>query len=101
LSGATVAGQVVAGVEEFRRRASDVTSGLALREGRAALDALAAEIWARELAAGIPLRLAHAADSYGFLGEGDVVLRSVGPWWRLDAPHGSVVARSGLALFAL
>ena len=101
LSGPTVAGEVVAGVEEFRRRAPDVTSSLALREGRAALDALAAEIWARELAAGIPLRLAHAADSYGFLGEGDVVLRSVGQWWRLDAPHGSVVARSGLALFAL
>jgi hypothetical protein len=101
LGGPTVAGQLAAGVEEFRRRAPDVSTGLALREGRAALDALAAEIWARELAAGIPLRLAHAADSYGFLGEGDVVLRSLGQWWRLDAPHGSVVARSGLALFAL
>ena len=101
LEGPLVAGQVAAGVEEFRRRAPDVTTGLALREGRAALDALAAGIWARELTAGIPLRLAHAADSYGFLGDGDVVLRSMGKWQRLDAPHGSIVARSGLALFAL
>lgn len=101
LDGSDVARQVAAGVEEFRRRGPDVTAGLALREGRAALEALAADIWTRELAAGIPLRLAHAAESYGFLGDGDVVLRSVGQWWRLDAPHGSVVARSGLALFAL
>ena len=100
-SGPAVAARVAAGVDEFRRRATDVTAGLALREGRAALEELAAEIWAQELAAGVPLRLAHAADSYGFLGDGDVVLRSVGQWWRLDAPHGSIVARSGLALFAL
>jgi hypothetical protein len=99
--GPAVARKVAAGVDEFRRRAPDATNGLALREGRAALEALAAEIWAREFAAGVPLRLAHAADSYGFLGAGDVVLRSVGQWQRLDAPHGSIVARSGLALFAL
>ncbi len=99
--GSAVAARVAAGVDEFRQRAPDVTAGLALREGRAALEELAAEIWAQELAAGIPLRLAHAADSYGFLGEGDVVLRSVGQWWRLDAAHGSIVARSGLALFTL
>jgi hypothetical protein len=46
--------------------------------------------------------LAHAADSYGFLGgAGEVVLRSAGQWWRLDAVHGSIIGRSGLALFAL
>ncbi len=99
--GPAVAERVAAGVDEFRRRAPDVTAGLPLREGRVALEQLASDIWARELAAGIPLRLAHAADSYGFLGDGDVVLQSVGKWWRLDAPHGSVLARSGLALFAL
>jgi hypothetical protein len=101
LEGSDVARRVAAGVEEFRQRGPDMTSGLALREGRTALEQLAAEIWARELVAGVPLRLAHAADSYGFLGGGDVVLRSVGQWWRLDGPHGSIVARSGLALFAL
>ncbi|MGH8773990.1 MAG: hypothetical protein ACRDWI_02090 [Jiangellaceae bacterium] len=101
LSGVEVAARVAEGVEEFRGRAPDATAGSALREGRAALETLAAEIWDRELAAGIPLRLAHAAESYGFLGPGDVVLRGVGPWWRLDAPYGSILARGGLALFAL
>lgn len=96
-----VAQQVQAGVEEFRQRAPSVSEGMALREGRVALEKLADEIWDRELAAGVPLRLAHAADSYGFLGEGEVVLRTVGQWWRLDAPYGSVLARTGLALFAL
>lgn len=101
LRGAGVEKRVRAGVEEFRQRAPSVTDGLALREGRVALEKLADEIWDRELAAGVPLRLAHAADSYGFLGGGEVTLRSVGMWWRLDARFGSVMARSGLALFAL
>lgn len=101
LSGLEVAARVGSGVDEFRRQAPVVADGLALREGRAAMERLAADIWDQELAAGVPLRLAHTAESYGFLGEGDVVLRSVGQWWRLDAHGGSVLARSGLALFAL
>ena len=101
LHGSDVEKRVQAGVEEFRQRAPSVTEGMALREGRAALEKLADEIWDRELAAGVPLRLAHAADSYGFLGAGEVTLRSVGKWWRLDAPYSSMLARSGLALFAL
>lgn len=101
LDGADVERRVQAGVEEFRQRAPSVTEEMALREGRAALEKLADEIWDRELAADVPLRLAHAADSYGFLGGGEVTLRSAGQWWRLDAPYGSVLARSGLALFAL
>ncbi|HSI93384.1 MAG TPA: hypothetical protein VK925_07770 [Jiangellaceae bacterium] len=101
LPGLEVAARVGSGVDEFQRQAPAATEGLALREGRAVLEKLAAEIWERELAAGIPLRLAHAAESYGFLGDGEVVLRSVGQWWRLDAPGGAVLARTGLALFAL
>jgi hypothetical protein len=101
LDGRDVAALVSDGVEEFRRQAADVAGGLSLRAGRAALDGLAAQIWDRELAAGVPLRLAHAAESYGFLGTGEVVLRTTGPWQRLDASHGSVLARGGLALFAL
>ncbi|HEY9413085.1 MAG TPA: hypothetical protein VIP77_26155 [Jiangellaceae bacterium] len=98
-----VVARVDQGVEEFRTRAVGVTEGLSLRAGRAALEGLATEIWDVELAAGIPLRLAHAASSYGFFGDGpgEVVLREAGAWWRLDAPHGSVLARGGLALFAL
>ena len=101
LDGSDVDRRVQAGVEEFRQRAPSVTEGMALREGRVALEKLADEIWDRELAAGVPLRLAHAADSYGFLGRGEVTLRSAGQWWRLDAPYGSVLTRTGLALFAL
>lgn len=98
-----VAARVEAGIDEFRSRAPDMTSGKARREARGELDKLATEVWDRELAAGAPLRLAHAADSYGFLAapSGDVTLRGSGSWWRLDAPHGSICARSGLALFAL
>lgn len=99
-----VVADVERGVEEFRTRAAGVADGKSLRAGRAALEGLATEIWDRELAAGMPLRLAHAASSYGFLSGSDgaeVALRSVGAWWRMDAPHGSVLARSGLALFAL
>lgn len=97
-----VIARVDVGVEDFKARASGVADGLALREGRAALERLAGEIWDVELAEGMPLRLAHAASSYGFLvGDGGVVLRQAGSWWRLDAPHGAVLARGGLALFAL
>ncbi|WP_166356123.1 hypothetical protein [Phytoactinopolyspora limicola] len=99
---ADVVARVDNGVEEFRRRAPDEASGRDLRAGRAALEGLAAQIWDVEMAHGVPLRLAHAASSYGFLGgQGEVVLRSVGSWQRLDAPNGTVLARGGLALFAL
>lgn len=101
LSGSDVRARIEAGIEEFRRRAPELTEGSSRREGRTVLENLADEIWDRELAGGVPLRLAHAAESYGFLGEGDVVLRGTGPWWRLDGPYGSVIARSGLSLFAL
>ena len=98
-----VATRIEAGVAEFRAKAPELTTGMARRGARAELDRLAAEVWDGELAAGAPLRLAHAADSYGFLADrsGEVTLRGVGQWWRLDAPHGSIVARAGLALFAL
>lgn len=95
------------GVEEFRRRAPEATAGMDLRAGRAALEGLAAQVWDRELIPDTPLRLAHAATSYRFLPDrvedarGEVVVRRHGSWRRLDAPHGSIVARSGLALFAL
>lgn len=88
-------------IEEFKLRAPSLTEGLALREGRTALEGLAAKLWDVELAGGVPLRLAHAAHSYGFLGgDGEVVLRKAGSWQRLDAPNGAIVARGGLALYA-
>ncbi len=97
-----VAGRVEHGVEEFKSRAAGVTDGLSSRAGRAALEGLATEIWDQELTAGVPLRLAHAASSYGFLsGDGAVVVRVTGAWWRVDAPNGAVLARTGPALLAL
>lgn len=99
---ADVVARVDEGVAEFQRRAPAEAGGHDLRAGRAAMEGLAAQIWDAELAHDVPLRLAHAASSYGFLsGAGDVVLRSVGSWQRLDAPNGTVLAKSGLALFAL
>ncbi|HSK28034.1 MAG TPA: hypothetical protein VK894_14070 [Jiangellales bacterium] len=101
-----VADRVAEGVAEFRLRAE----GGADAPSRAALESLAADVWAREMAAGVPMRLAHAAESYGFIGpgsagggsaDGEVVLRAAGAWQRLDAPYGSVLGRSAdvLGLF--
>jgi hypothetical protein len=101
LSATDVSSRVAAGVAEFRDRA---VPGSGDPPSRAALESLAADVWARELAGGVPVRLAHAAESYGFLGDpaaGDVVLRTAGSWHRLDASYGSVLARSAdvLGLF--
>ncbi len=101
LSAGEVSDRVAEGVSEFRARAA---AGTGAPPPRAALESLAADVWARELAGGMPVRLAHAADSYGFLGDppsGDVVLRAAGAWQRLDAPYGSVLGRSAdvLSLF--
>lgn len=97
-----VVARVDDGIAEFRRRAPDEAGDRDLRAGRAVLEGLAAQIWEKELEHDVPLRLAHAASSYGFLsGHGEVVLRSAAAWQRLDAPNGTVLARSGLALFAL
>ncbi|AYY12264.1 hypothetical protein EF847_05640 [Actinobacteria bacterium YIM 96077] len=102
-----VRAKVDAGVAEFRRRAPEETEGQDARAARATLEGLATQIWNEELAAGVPLRLAHAASSYSFLGgefvdgDGQVVVRSVGSWQRLDAPYGTVLARSSMSLLAL
>lgn len=99
---ADVVARVEDGIAEFQRRAPEEAGGQDLRAGRAAMEGLAAQVWDRELAHDVPLRLAHAASSYRFLsGAGDVVLRKAGSWQRLDAPNGTVLAKSGLALFAL
>ena len=83
-------GRVAADTEEFRRRASQ-----AAPEGPvpAALEAIATDLWARPFVADAPARLAHAAEYLGLLGEDDVVVRAVGPWRRLDATAGVVLAR--------
>lgn len=83
---------------------------------RGALDAIADDIWSRQLGAtGLPLRAVHAAHALGFLrpvrlpvptprgasSDDGPVLLAAGPWLRLRTPYGSVAVRrssSGLGL---
>ncbi|MGA5702307.1 hypothetical protein [Peterkaempfera bronchialis] len=104
---APVAAAVAAAVGEFRAR-SEALSPEA--RTRAALDALADEIWSRPLddAAAVPLRAAHAAQVLGFIRPGaELSVYAAGGWLRLSAPHGSVALRrvaapgSGLGLTPL
>lgn len=82
---------VAAGTDEFRRRAGQVQAGPGTS---AALEAIAEEVWSHALVSDVPARLAHAADYLGFLSDdGEAVVRSLGPWRRLDTPLGVVVAR--------
>ena len=79
-------------VTEFRARTEELTPQA---RTRAALDALAEELWARPYQ-GTTLRVVHAAHALGFLrGDGDdlVVLLIAGPWARLRTEYGSVAVR--------
>lgn len=69
---------------------------------RARLEQLAAEQWDRAIVPELPVRMAHAAQAHGFLGEqGQAVLALAGRWRRLELPYGTVLAREGgLALRA-
>ncbi|CAG6393253.1 hypothetical protein NMG29_08170 [Streptomyces cocklensis] len=82
----------VEAVAEFRAR----TEALPEQERtRAALDALAEELWTRPYQ-GTTLRVVHAAHALGFLrGDGDdaVALLAAGPWTRLRTGYGSVAVR--------
>ncbi len=81
---------VAEGVVEFREQT---------RPGmpRAEFDRIATTIWTRPVADQLPLRAAHAAQSFGFLGPPDararVAVLRAGAWLRLEAPHGSVSVR--------
>jgi hypothetical protein len=91
------------GVDAFQRRVALLPEDL---RGRAQLEGIAADVWGRPVVAGVPLRVAHAADLTGLLGrEGDVTAFASGSWLRLGCPGGSVAARTGSAssldLFAL
>jgi hypothetical protein len=90
----------LAGIAEFKARAEAVPDR---ERTRASVDRIAAEIWDRVLAYGLPVRAAHAARAMAFLGQGQsatAVVRSAGRWLRLDAPYGTVVVRTGTGLLA-
>lgn len=84
----------------FRERAEGVTD-------RAALEAIAQDVWERTCLGEVPVRSAHAAESLGLMGPGDgvAVAYSTDTWTRLSVPGGSVATRRGLfpsvSVFAL
>jgi hypothetical protein len=86
-----VVGRVGSDTAEFKRRAGQGSPGSGVP---AALEAVAADLWARPFVADAPARLAHASEYLGFLVDDDeVVVRAAGPWRRLDATGGVVLAR--------
>ncbi|WP_049572228.1 hypothetical protein [Streptomyces sp. SBT349] len=105
LEHAPVRDAVAAVVAEFRARSESLPEG---ERTRAALEALAEEIWSRTLpGTALPLRAAHAAHALGFLpASAPVKLLTGGPWLRLATPLGSTVVRragspTGLAVTPL
>ena len=85
----------LAGIAEFKQRVESVPDQ---QRTRAAVDALAAEIWDRPLTHGLPVRAAHAARAMAFLGQAqsaEATVSAAGRWLRLDAPYGTVVLRVG------
>jgi hypothetical protein len=94
LTVAAVRARLAADTEEFQSCAAAVPPG---RARSAALEAIAAELWARPLVGDVPGRLAHAADYLGFLPDDPsdvIIVRRAGPWRRLDARHGATMART-------
>ena len=91
LTAKDVAARVASDTEEFRLQATAVPAG---RGAAGALEGIAGELWRVPLTGDAPARLAHAADYLGFLpAEGDVVVRSAGPWRRLDTDLGVTLSR--------
>jgi hypothetical protein len=100
LPAAEVEMAALAGIAEFKERAEAVPDP---QRTRAAVDALAAEIWDRPLTHGLPVRAAHAARAMAFLGQAQsaqAAVSAAGRWLRLDAPYGTVVVRVGGGLLA-
>ncbi|WP_338703599.1 hypothetical protein V2W30_14005 [Streptomyces sp. Q6] len=82
---------VKAAVAEFRSRVEELAPEA---RTRSELDRVGREIWSREIAGtGVPVRIAHAAASLGFLRGDAVDLLASGAWVRLRAPYGSVALR--------
>ncbi|MEV3860774.1 hypothetical protein AB0J38_41515 [Streptomyces sp. NPDC050095] len=84
-------GLVRAAVGEFRARVEELAPDA---RTRAELDRIGREIWSREIAgSGVPVRIAHAAASLGFLRGASVDLLTAGAWARLRTAYGSVALR--------
>lgn len=91
LTATEVAARVRADSDEYRLRSTQVEPG---RAATSALTAIAEHLWSQPLLADVPARLAHAADYLGFVpDDGQVALRSAGPWRRLDTALGVTLVR--------
>jgi hypothetical protein len=79
-------------VGEFRERSERLVPA---ERTRAALDALAEDVWSRSYPGSpLPLRAVHAAHALGFLRQpGPAAVLAAGPWLRLRTDHGSIVVR--------
>jgi hypothetical protein len=98
LPAATVRDLVAAGVAEGRERIEALPAG---ERTPAALDAIAASLWARPIGGALPLRAAHAATVLGFMQRSEqVTVHQSGQWLRMQAEYGVVLVREqrGLAL---
>ncbi|KPI18607.1 hypothetical protein OK074_7920 [Actinobacteria bacterium OK074] len=103
---------VAGAVREFRSRTGALVPE---RRTRAELDRIGADIWSRPVGdTGLPVRVAHAAHSLGFLRlpsgapasatppEGELALFSSGGWLRLRTAYGSIaVRRAGLGALGI
>ncbi|MYW65786.1 hypothetical protein GTY65_17240 [Streptomyces sp. SID8379] len=88
-------GLVKAAVSEFRARVEELAPEA---RTRAELDRVGREIWSREIGtSGVPVRVAHAAVSLGFLRGPSADLLAAGTWVRLRTAYGSVAVRRAAA----
>ncbi|WP_372347945.1 hypothetical protein [Streptomyces sp. KL116D] len=88
---AALHGLVKAAVAEFRARVEELAPEA---RTRAELDHIGREIWSRQIAgSGVPVRVAHAAVSLGFLRGTPADLLTSGAWVRLRTAYGSVAMR--------
>ncbi|QNS06199.1 hypothetical protein [Streptomyces xanthii] len=89
--GEALRGLVRAAVVEFRERIEGLEPEA---RTRSELDRVGREIWSREIGgSGVPVRVAHAAVSLGFLRGEAVDLLVAGAWVRLRTAYGAVVYR--------
>lgn len=87
----SVVDAVLEGVAAFRSRTINPAGGSPSRQE---LDVVAADVWARPVLAGVPLRAAHAAYSLGLLDPaGEANVDQAGSWLRLAGTYGSVALR--------
>jgi len=78
---------------------AEVATGAPAGSGAAAVAALRARVWGRDLSAdlpGLPAGVAFAAVGLGFVSAAPAAVYRNGPWWRVTTPAGHLLARRPL-----